>query len=136
MERTLVIIKPDAIRKKVVGKIISIYEDNGLRVQDMYMTFPDREKLEQLYIEHIDREFYHSLMEFMENGPIIPIVVAGENAVEIVREINGATDPSKARPCTIRYLFGKNVQQNAVHASETKDAAKKELNIWFDIDID
>jgi nucleoside-diphosphate kinase len=136
MERTLVIIKPDAIRNKDIGKIISMYEENGLRVQDMYMTFPDRDKLEKLYIEHVDKEFYHSLVEFMENGPIIPIVVAGENAVEIVREINGATDPSKARPGTIRYLFGKTIQQNAVHASESKTAAKKELNIWFDIDFD
>lgn len=131
MEKTLVMIKPDAIHKKLIGTIIKIYEAHGLKITDMYMTLATRAILEKHYQEHQGQVFFEPLIEFMSSQPIIVMTLEGENAVEVVREINGATNPAKARPCTIRYLYGSNVQQNAVHGSATIEDAKREISIWF-----
>lgn len=131
MMETLVIIKPDAVKKKLIGKIIGIYEENGLRIADMYMCTANQEILEEHYEEHKGRDFYDSLMEFMQSGPIVVMKVIGENAVEIVRSVNGATNPAKSRPCTIRYKYGKTVQKNAVHGSASAQEALREIDIWF-----
>lgn len=131
MDKTLVIIKPDAYRKKLVGRIISMYEENGLYIEDMYMTSLDKEGLREHYSEHVERDFYPSLIKFMTEDSVVILKVSGENAVNVVREINGATNPSKARPGTIRYLFGETIQRNSVHGSATASEAEKELNIWF-----
>lgn len=133
MEKSVVIIKPDAVNAKYVGEIINMYEKNGLRIVDMYMTKADIDILEIHYEEHEKRDFYNPLLKFMSSGPICVLLIKGENAVEVVREINGKTDPSKARPGTIRYLYGKNVTKNAVHGSESLQAAKEEIKLWFDI---
>lgn len=130
-ERSLVIIKPDAVRQKLVGKIISTYEENGLRLDAIYSTRASLEQLSRHYEEHAGRDFYESLLEFMQSGPIVVLIVAGENAVEIVREINGATNPAKARPCTIRYRYGSSVQRNVVHGAACLEDAKREIEIWF-----
>lgn len=130
-ERTLVIIKPEAVKKKLIGKIISIYEENGLHIEDAYMTIPARETLERHYAEHVGRDFYEPLLEFMGSGPVMVMVVVGQNAVQIVREINGATNPAKARPCTIRYKYGTNVQMNVVHGAANLEDSQREIDIWF-----
>jgi len=134
-EKTLVLIKPDAIKKKLLGRIISMYEENGLAIDDMYMTEADLSVLEDHYSEHEDRSFYEPLLNFMTSGPVCVLLLFGNNAIEVVREINGATNPAKARPGTIRYLFGTDVQKNAVHGSANAEEAKKEIKIWFDLEL-
>ena len=131
MEKTLVMIKPDAIHKNLIGTIIKVYEAHGLKISNMYMTLATRSILEKHYQEHLGQVFFEPLIEFMSSQPIIVMTLEGENAVEVVREINGATNPANARPCTIRYLYGSNVQQNAVHGSATIEDAKREISIWF-----
>jgi nucleoside-diphosphate kinase len=130
-EQSLVIIKPDAVKSKLVGKIVSTYEENGLRIEEMYSIVPSQEILEKHYAEHIGRDFYKPLLEFMASGTVVVMIVSGENAVEIVREINGATNPAKARPCTLRYKYGTNVQKNVVHGAATLEDAEREIDIWF-----
>ena len=131
MEKTLVLIKPDAIRKKLVGTLLQVYEIHGLTIDQMYMTRASLELLQRHYAEHEAQPFYGPLLEFMQSGPIIVLALEGENAIEVVREIHGATNPANARPCTLRYLYGTNVQQNAVHGSATPQDAVRELSIWF-----
>jgi len=130
-ERSLVIIKPDAVSKKLVGKIISIYEENGLRIEAAYTTIPTRERLAEHYAEHVERDFYEPLLSYMSGGMVLVMIVSGQNAVEVVREINGATNPAKARPCTIRYKYGTNVQQNVVHGAASNEDSEREIKIWF-----
>jgi len=130
-ERSLVIIKPDAVKQKLMGKIISIYEENGLRIEAAYTTVPTKERLAIHYAEHVERDFYGSLIEFMSGGLVVVMIVAGQNAVEVVREINGATNPAKARPCTIRYKYGSNVQMNVVHGAANLEDSEREIGIWF-----
>lgn len=131
MEKTLVIIKPDAVCKKLIGRIIAMYEENGLTIEDMYIAPLKKEILREHYSEHVERDFYPSLIKFMTEKEVVILKISGENAVEVVREINGATNPSKARPGTIRYLFGESIQRNAVHGSASIEEAERELNIWF-----
>lgn len=131
MEKTLVLIKPDAVRKKLIGTLIQVYEAHGLTISDMYMTQPSKELLESHYAEHKGQSFFEPLVDFMSSGAVVVIALEGENAVEVVREIHGATNPAKARPCTMRYLYGTNVQQNAVHGSASVADAERELAIWF-----
>lgn len=133
MERTLVIIKPEAVKKKLVGRIISIYEDNRLEIIHAHRVQATREVLERHYFAHIGKEFFESLVEFMSSSEIEVLILEGENVVDIVREINGATNPAKARPGTIRYMFGETVQANAVHGSESVEVAKHEIEIWRDL---
>ena len=90
-----------------------------------------KEVLAKHYEEHVERDFYEPLLEFMSSGRVMAILLQGENAVNVAREINGATNPAKARPCTIRYLYGSNVQQNAVHGAASTEDAKREIEIWF-----
>ncbi len=133
-EKSLVLIKPDAVKKKLIGRIIQMYEENGLIIEDMYMTEANLETLEKHYEEHTERDFFKPLLSFMTSGPICALLVSGSNAVKVIREINGATNPAKARPGTIRYLFGTSVQNNAVHGSANIEDAQKELKIWFNLD--
>lgn len=133
MERTLVIIKPEAVIKKLVGKIISIYEDNRLEIIHAHRVLPTKEVLEKHYEDHKEKEFFHSLLDFMSSSEVMVLVLEGEHVVDIVREINGSTNPLKAKPGTIRYMYGENVQENAVHGSESIEVAKKEIEIWRDL---
>ncbi|PKM51210.1 MAG: nucleoside-diphosphate kinase [Firmicutes bacterium HGW-Firmicutes-7] len=133
MERTLVIIKPEAVIKKLAGKIISMYEDNRLDIIHAHRCLPTREVLGNHYQAHQGREFYDNLLDFMSSSEVIVLVLEGENVVSIVREINGSTNPLKARPGTIRYMFGETVQRNAVHGSESVEAARVEIEIWKDL---
>jgi len=133
MEKTLVIIKPEAVLKKLVGKIISIYEDNRLEIIHAHRVLPTREVLEQHYADHKDKDFFVELIDYMSSSEVMVLILEGVNVVSIVREINGSTNPIKAKPGTIRYMYGEAVQENAVHGSESVEVAAKEIAIWRDL---
>lgn len=133
MERTLVIIKPEAVAKKLVGRIISIYEDNRLEIIHAHRVLANRAVLEKHYEAHIGKDFFEELVEFMSSSESEVLILEGENVVNIVREINGATNPEKARPGTIRYMYGESLTKNAVHGSENIERAEREINIWKDL---
>lgn len=133
MERTLVIIKPEAVRKKLVGKIISIYEDNRLEIIHAHRVLPTREVLENHYESLREKVFFNEVLDYMSSSEVMVLILEGENAVTVVREINGATNPANTRPGTIRYMFGENIQENAVHGSESVEVAKKEIEIWREL---
>ena len=130
-ESTLVIIKPDAVKKQKIGAILAVYEAHGLVIEEAYMCVPQKALIEKHYEAHKDKDFYPSLVRFMTSDRVFVMKLSGENAVEVVREINGATDPAKARVCTIRYLYGDSVQLNAVHGSSSPEEAEAELALWF-----
>jgi nucleoside-diphosphate kinase len=131
MERTLVIAKPDAVRKNVVGKIISRLEDEGFKLVALKKVKLTKEQAGQFYIVHKDRPFYDELCDFMSSGPIVPMVWEGENVIVRVREIMGATDPSKAAEGTLRKLYGTDVGENAVHGSDSPESAAYEIPFFF-----
>lgn len=133
MERTLVIIKPEAVAKKLVGRIISIYEDNRLEIIHAHRVLANRAVLEKHYEAHIGKDFFEELVEFMSSSEAEVLILEGENVVNIVREINGATNPEKARPGTIRYMYGESLTKNTVHGSETVERAEREIDIWRDL---
>src|SRR6478609_5493863 len=119
VERTLSIIKPNAIQKNVIGEVISRFETKGLKIAAAKFIHLSREKAEGFYIEHKDRPFFQSLVHFMTSGPVLLMCLEGENAVALNREIMGATDPAKAAPGTIRKDFADSIEANAVHGSDS-----------------
>ncbi len=131
MERTLVLIKPDAVEQNLIGKILMKYEESGLMVENFYKKQAGRDLLDKHYIEHINRDFYPELAEFMSSGPIVAIRLKGNNAVEKVRMINGATNPKNSAPGTIRQMYGNDIQMNCVHGSASVVEAERELALWF-----
>ncbi len=133
MERTLVIIKPEAVIKKLVGKIISIYEDNRLEIIHAHRVLATREVLEKHYQDLKEKDYFDEVIDYMSSSEVVVLILEGENVVNIVREINGATNPAKTKPGTIRYMFGSNIQENAVHGSESVEVANREIEIWRDL---
>lgn len=131
-ETTFSIIKPNAVNKNAMGKIISRFEDQGLEVVAARMVKLSKEKAEGFYIEHKARPFFDSLVRFMTSGPVMLMALHGENAVMKNREIMGATDPSKAAPGTIRKDFADSIEANAVHGSDSVASAQRELAYFFD----
>lgn len=130
-QQTLSIIKPDAVAANKSGLIIAQIEGAGLQVIAMKMTRLTPSQAEQFYAVHKERPFYKSLVEFMSSGPIIAMVLEGDNAVASYRSLMGATDPLKAEPKTLRKEFGTSVDHNAVHGSDSLDNAKKEIAFFF-----
>ena len=131
IEETLVLIKPDAVKAKHIGEIIAIYEKNNLEIVKMRILTMTKEIAAKHYEEHIGRSYYSELEEFMTSGKIVAMILKGENAIKKVREINGKTDPKEADEGTIRKLYAENKQHNAVHASDSPENAKREINIFF-----
>lgn len=131
VETTFSIIKPNAVKKNVIGSIIQMFEKNGLKVSAMKLTVLEKAHCEQFYAEHKERPFFGELVSFMTSGPVVLMALKGENAVTRNREIMGATDPKKAAPGTIRALFGDSVGENAVHGSDSPASADRELKIFF-----
>jgi nucleoside-diphosphate kinase len=131
IEQTLSIVKPDAMRKAVVGDILRRFESAGLRIVAAKMVHITQETAARFYVVHKDKGFYRSLTAFMSSGPVFVAVLEGENAISRNREIMGATDPAKAAPGTIRRDFGTNVEQNAVHGSDAPDTARWEIGFFF-----
>ena len=131
VERTLSIIKPDAVAKNVIGKIYSRFESNGLKVVAAKMAWLSPQEAGAFYAVHRERPFYASLVEFMISGPVMIQVLEGENAILKHRELMGATDPQKAAPGTIRADFASSVQNNAVHGSDGPETARAEVAFFF-----
>jgi nucleoside-diphosphate kinase len=131
VERTLSIVKPDAIAKNIIGKIYSRFEDNGLRIVAAKMLHLSQEQAEKFYAVHRERPFFRDLVNFMTSGPILVQVLESEDAIAKNREIMGATDPSKAAPGTIRSDFADNVEENAVHGSDGPETAAAEIEFFF-----
>jgi nucleoside-diphosphate kinase len=131
-EKTFSIIKPNAVAKNAIGKIIDRFESKGLKVAAAKFTRLSKEKAEGFYIEHKERPFFGSLVNFMTSGPVLLMVLEGENAVMANREIMGATDPAKAAPGTIRKDFADNIEANAVHGSDSLTSAEREIAYFFE----
>lgn len=132
VERTFSIIKPNAVKKAVLGDIVHHFEAAGLRVAGLKMGMLSKEKCELFYDEHKERPFFGELVSFMTSGPVVLMCLVGENAVLKNRELMGATDPKKANPGTIRAKHGDSLGENAVHGSDSVASAKRELEIFFD----
>jgi nucleoside-diphosphate kinase len=131
VERTLSIIKPDAVAKNVVGQIYSRFEGAGLTVVAARMMHLSREQAGAFYAVHKERPFYKDLVEFMTSGPVMIQVLEGENAIQKNRDLMGATDPKKAAPGTIRADFAASIDANAVHGSDGPDTARDEVAFFF-----
>ncbi|MFI1940651.1 nucleoside-diphosphate kinase [Streptomyces purpureus] len=131
-QRTLVLLKPDAVRRGLVGEIVGRIERKaGWQITALELRRLDRETLETHYAEHVGRPFYEPLMEFMQSGPVVALVVEGERAIEGVRQLAGPTDPIAAAPGSIRGDFGTIVRENLIHASDSEESAIRELKIFF-----
>ena len=131
MEQTLSIIKPDAVAKGVVGKILDRFESNGLRVAATKMLQLSRKDAQDFYAVHKERPFFTDLVEFMVSGPVVVSVLEGENAVAKNRDLMGATNPKEAAPGTIRADFAENIDANAVHGSDSLENAAVEIRFFF-----
>ncbi len=132
IQRTLVVVKPDAVAKGVAGRIISRFEEAGLKILAARMVHLTKEQAAGFYRVHKERPFYASLCAFMMTGPCIPMVLEGENAIGRVRDLMGATDPSNAAPGTIRREFASSIESNAVHGSDSPESAAFEIPFFFD----
>jgi nucleoside-diphosphate kinase len=131
VERTLTIVKPDAVGKNLVGEIYKRFENAGLRVVAAKMLHMTREQAEAFYAVHRERSFFNALVDFMTTGPIMVQVLEGENAIEAAREIMGATNPKEAAPGTIRADFAQTIDENAVHGSDAAETATREIGFFF-----
>jgi nucleoside-diphosphate kinase len=131
VERTLSIIKPDAVAKNVIGAIYTRFESAGLRIVAARMTRLSRDDAEGFYAVHRERPFFSALVDFMISGPVMVQVLEGENAIALNRELMGATDPRKASPGTIRADFADSIDNNAVHGSDALETAKNEITYFF-----
>jgi nucleoside-diphosphate kinase len=131
MERTLSIVKPDGVKKNIIGEVISRFEKNGLMIAALKKIKLSKDDAKGFYIVHKDRPFYDSLTDFMSEGPIVVMVVEGENAIIKVRDIMGATNPANAASGTIRKDFAENVERNIVHGSDSPESAAFEIPYFF-----
>lgn len=131
IERTLSLIKPDAVAKHVIGQIISRFEKNGLRIAAAKMTRLSRQQGEQFYAVHKERPFFSALVNFISSGPVLVMVLEGENAISRNRQIMGATHPKEAALGTIRADFADSIDHNAVHGSDSPETAKQEITFFF-----
>jgi nucleoside-diphosphate kinase len=130
-ERTLSIIKPDAVAKNVIGKIVQRFEDAGLKVVAARMAYLSEREAGEFYAVHRERPFFKDLVKFMTSGPVMVQVLEGENAIAKNRELMGATDPKKADPGTIRADFAESIDANAVHGSDAPETAAAEVAFFF-----
>lgn len=130
-ERTLSIIKPDAVKKNVVGKIIDRFESNGLKIVAMRKLVLSEKNAQDFYAIHKERPFFRDLVSFMTSGPVVVMVLEGENAVKKNRDLMGETDPKKAAKGTIRADFAESIDANAVHGSDSLENAKNEIAFFF-----
>jgi nucleoside-diphosphate kinase len=131
MERSLVLVKPDAIQRGLAGTILFRLEKRGLRIVAMKMIHLDKALAQRHYAVHKEKTFFKDLVQFITSSPIIASVFEGERAIEIIRQTMGATDPAKASPGTIRGDFGLDIQQNLVHGSDSAENAVKEIELFF-----
>ena len=131
MERILVLVKPDGVHRGLVGKVITRFERKGLKLVAARLLRPDAELVETHYAEHEGKPFYRPLVDFLTSGPVMALVVEGEGAIGVVRNVVGTTDPATAPPGTIRGDLGLQVSRNVVHASDSPTSAMREIGLWF-----
>ena len=131
IEKTLVLVKPDGVKKHICGEVISRFERKGLEVEAIKMNQDPEELAKKHYAEHEGKGFFKDLIAFITSGPVLAMVIKGENAVAAVRQINGATDPLKAVPGSIRGDFATSIDENVVHASDAPETAEREFGLWF-----
>lgn len=131
MEETLVLIKPDGVKRQICGEILTRYERKGLIIKAMKLLQTPKELAEEHYAEHKDKPFFGELVDFITSGPVLAFVLAGKNAVTSVRAINGATNPVDAKPGSIRGDYALTMDSNVVHASDSVDSAAREIHLWF-----
>ena len=131
MEETLVLIKPDGVKRQICGEILTRYERKGLIIKAMKLLQTSKELAEEHYAEHKDKPFFGELVDFITSGPVLAFVLAGKNAVTSDRSINGATNPVDATPGSIRGDYALTMDSNVVHASDSVDSATREIHLWF-----
>lgn len=131
MEQTLVLIKPDAVERNLIGEIVSTYEKNGLKVGKLKMLKASRELAEEHYIEHNSKEYYKELIDYITGGPLVAMVLYGEDAIKKVRKLNGKANPADSEVDTIRAKMGIDATRNSTHGSDSFASAEREINIWF-----
>ena len=131
VERTLVLLKPDAVRRGLVGEIVGRYESKGLDVVALEMRTVDGDLADRHYVEHVERDFYPPLRDFVTSGPLVAMVLQGDSAIEVVRALNGATDARVAAPGTIRGDLALSNRENLVHGSDSAESATREIGVWF-----
>ncbi len=134
VQRTLVLCKPDAIQRGLVGRIISRFEDKGFKVAGLKMMRVDEALARTHYHEHVEKAFFSELLSFITSSPIVAMAIEGENAVEVVRVLMGVTNPQMAMPGTIRGDFGLNLTKNIVHGSDSAASAEREIALFFSLD--
>ncbi|WP_371400801.1 nucleoside-diphosphate kinase [Kribbella sp. NBC_00662] len=130
-QRTLVLLKPDTVRRGLVGEVLGRFEAKGLRIVAMDLRTIDGEMADQHYAEHVEKAFYPPLRDFVTSGPLVAMVLEGDEAIEVIRALNGATDGRKAAPGTIRGDFSLSNRENLVHGSDSEESASREIKIWF-----
>ena len=130
-QRTLLLIKPDAVRRGLIGNVLSRFEAKGLTIVTLEMRTIDGALADEHYAEHVDRDFYPPLRAFVTSGPLVAAVLEGDEAVDVVRAINGATDGRKAAPGTIRGDLSLSNRENLVHGSDSPESAEREIKLWF-----
>ena len=130
-QRTLVLIKPDAVRRGLVGNVLSRFESKGLTLVALEQRHIDGEQADRHYAEHVERDFYPPLRAFVTSGPMVALVLEGDEAIEVVRALNGATDGRKAAPGTIRGDLSLSNRENLVHGSDSPESADREIALWF-----
>jgi nucleoside-diphosphate kinase len=130
-QRSFVLLKPDAVRRGLVGAVLSRFEAKGLKIIALTMRQVDGELADQHYAEHVERDFYPPLRAFVTSGPSVAMIVEGDEAIEVVRALNGATDGRKAAPGTIRGDFSLSNRENLVHGSDSPESAAREIALWF-----
>lgn len=131
IQHTLAMIKPDGVRKRIVGEIVARYEKAGLQIATMRMFHMTKREAENFYKDHNGKSFFDSLTDFMSSGPIVALVLRGENAIAKNRELMGSTNPKDAAPGTIRKDFASDIEKNIVHGSDAESSAEKEISFFF-----
>jgi nucleoside-diphosphate kinase len=134
VQRTLLLIKPDGVQRQLVGRVITRFEDRGLKIVGLKLVQVDRPHAEQHYAVHRDKPFFAGLVDFITSGPLVAAVLEGPNAIAIVRTMNGATRPHEAAPGSIRGDLAVETAQNLVHASDGEETAVSEIALWFEPD--
>ena len=131
MQQTLVLVKPDGVKKNLIGEVISRFEGRGLKISALKLVKITEEQAKFHYAEHAEKPFFGELVDFITSGPVLAFVLAGENAIVSVRALNGATNPVDAAPGSIRGDYALTMDANVVHASDSPEAAAREIHLWF-----
>jgi nucleoside-diphosphate kinase len=131
IEQTLTIIKPDAVRRGLVGKILARLEDQGFRIRALKLVQLTKQAAEAFYQVHAERPFYESLTTYMSSGPVVPMLLERDDAIQRLRDLMGATDPQQAAPGTIRRDYGESIERNAIHGSDAPETAAVEIPFFF-----